>query len=86
MPAEVLSTVITVAPGGIMTDEVGVITGDVEIESSLDAAESSPRAIARCRYDQANEWYAVSDAARPLDSGEQLQDFHHALVEKFQAR
>lgn len=85
MPAEVFSTVITVAPGGIMTDEVGVITGDVEIESSLDAAELSPRAVARCRYDQANEWYLVTDAARSLDSAEQLQDFHDELVQKYRS-
>ncbi|AJT40374.1 hypothetical protein [Psychromicrobium lacuslunae] len=85
MPAEVFSTVLKVAPGGIMTDEVGVITGEVEIESSLDDTAPSPRAVARCRYDQANEWYSITDAARSLDSAEQLQDFHQTLVEKFQA-
>lgn len=80
MPAEVFTTVIKVARGGIMTDEVGVITGDVEIESSL---SDSGEAVARCRYDQANEWYVVSDAVRALHSGETLKDFHEALVGEY---
>lgn len=80
MPAEVFTTVIKVARGGIMTDEVGVITGDVEIESSL---SDSGEAAAHCRYDQANEWYVVTDAARALHSGEELKEFHEELVAKY---
>lgn len=80
MPADLFSTVFKVADGGIMTDEVGVITGDVELESSL---AGSDEAVARCRYDGANEWYVVSDASRVLGSGEDLQGFHEALVRKY---
>ncbi|GAA1048812.1 hypothetical protein [Arthrobacter russicus] len=84
MPAEsdVRNTVLTAARGGIMTDEVGVITGDVEIESSW---ASPGHAAARCRYDGADEWYAITDAARELAAGtaEELTRFHEALVQRY---
>lgn len=85
MPAdsEVFSTVITVAPGGIMTDEVGVVTGDIEIESSW---EAPGKAFARCRYDGADEWYTITAAARDVDSAtaEELTRFHETLVQRYQ--
>lgn len=84
MPAEseTLNTVITAAPGGIMTDEVGVITGDIEIESSWAAPG---QAVARCRYDGAEEWYVITDAARQLESTGPagLAAFHENLVAQY---
>lgn len=80
--AELLKTVFTAARGGIMTDEVGVITGDIEIESSWAAPG---KAVARCRYDGADEWYVITEAARDLDpaTAEELGRFHAELVQRY---
>lgn len=84
MPAEpeVHTTVLKAAPGGIMTDEVGVITGDIEIESSW---AGPGKAVARCRYDGADEWYVITDSARDLGSSapQDLAQFHEALVQRY---
>lgn len=48
-----VSTTITAREGGIMTTEVGAITGEVEVSTSLE--DGSPRT--RVRYAGAEEWY-----------------------------
>ncbi len=77
-----LSTVTTVTPGAVMTDEVGVITGSVEIACACD---DSAHATIRVRYQGAAEWYRVSDLDRDLASVDDLDTFHREIVEKFTA-
>lgn len=55
-------------PGGVMTDEVGVVTGDLTLRTELDDAGS---VVLRVQYRQAAEWYAVTGAkARLADPGD----------------
>ncbi|KQR99638.1 hypothetical protein ASG12_02235 [Williamsia sp. Leaf354] len=75
-----LSTIVTAAPGGVMTDEVGVITGSVEIACRCDDGN---RGIARVRYQDAGEWYTITDVARALSGPDELPDFHRSVVERF---
>ena len=43
-------------PGGILTREVGAITGEVEIRTSW----AGTHAVAEVRYVDADEWYTVA--------------------------
>jgi hypothetical protein len=74
-PAVAPATIDIVAgPGGVMTDEVGVVTGDLTL-----AIEVSPdnEAVVRVQYLGAEEWYAVTGAraklADPADAAAVLQ-------------
>ncbi len=78
-----LSTVTTVTPGAVMTDEVGVITGSVEI---VCACDESAHATVRVRYQDAGEWYRVSELDRDLPGLDHLESFHREVVERFTAR
>jgi hypothetical protein len=42
--------------GGVMTEEVGVVTGDLELRTTVD---SSGVVTAKVRYAGAQEWYRV---------------------------
>lgn len=77
-----LSTITTVTPGAVMTDEVGVITGSVEI---VCACDDSAHATVRVRYSGAAEWYRVSDLDRDLPSPDDLDAFHREVVDGFTA-
>ena len=50
---------IVAPPGGVMTDEVGVVTGDLTLETQL-----SPDCVVslRVQYKGADEWYTVTGA------------------------
>jgi hypothetical protein len=58
-PVDSRTAEITAGPGGVMTDEVGVITGDLTLRSEL-AADGS--VVLRVQYRDADEWYAVTAA------------------------
>ncbi|MBO8195030.1 hypothetical protein ITI46_25745 [Streptomyces oryzae] len=53
-------------PGGIMTDEVGVITGDVTV-----VTRSAPdgRAAIDVQYTGAEEWYTLTGSPAPIPPG-----------------
>lgn len=53
-------------PGGAMTDEVGVITGDLTIATSLLPVR---RAGIRIQYTDADEWYTLTGSPVPLPPG-----------------
>jgi hypothetical protein len=59
---------IVAGPGGVMTDEVGVVTGELTLRTELDDAG---HVTLRVQYREADEWYAVtggrSDLADPRD-------------------
>jgi hypothetical protein len=53
------TTDITAGPGGVMTTEVGVVTGDLTLRTELsDAGE----ATVHVQYKGADEWYTVTKA------------------------
>ena len=57
-----LTTDITAGPGGVMTDEVGVITGDLTVRTEY----ADGRVMIRVRYRDAAEWYALTGGTAPL--------------------
>jgi hypothetical protein len=73
-----LRSPLVAPPGGVMTDEVGVITGELELRTVC-AEDGSLTVLVR--YAGALDWYAVTGT-----SGQRLQDqrdhepLHAALV------
>ncbi|GAA1035213.1 hypothetical protein GCM10009557_42260 [Virgisporangium ochraceum] len=53
-----LTADIVAGPGGVMTDEVGVVTGDLTLRS--DVVDGSY--VLKVRYKDAEEWYTVTGA------------------------
>jgi hypothetical protein len=73
--AEQRTTDIVAGPGGVMTDEVGVVTGDLTLRSELDGGTVS----VRVQYREADEWYSVTGAKAQLKDPADL-DAVHALA------
>ena len=69
------NTDITAGPGGVMTDEVGVITGELTVRTEL----SGDRVTIHVQYKDADEWYVVSDGTVTLQDPADL-DAVHALA------
>ncbi|MFD7340010.1 hypothetical protein ACFV98_29015 [Streptomyces violascens] len=67
---------VTAGPGGTMTDDVGVITGDLTHRTTRQADNQVDIQI---QYTGADEWYTLtgSPVAAP-DSG--LEDFHERVL------
>lgn len=63
------------APGGVMTDEAGVITGELTVRSEL----AGDRVTLHVQYKDAEEWYAVTDGSVALKDPADL-DAVHALT------
>ena len=79
-PNEMRLTVASTT-GGIMTQEVGAITGDLEIATHL-LAESIEVMV---RYAEAEEWYAVEGSPIELESASslspsKLDELHESVV------
>ena len=55
---------IVAPPGGVMTDEVGTVTGDLTLEPIADADGT---VCLRVQYKDADEWYKVTDAEIKVD-------------------
>ncbi len=54
--AEQRTTDIVAGPGGVMTDDVGVVTGELTLRSELHRGMY----VLRVRYKGADEWYTVT--------------------------
>ncbi|MFD1145787.1 hypothetical protein [Saccharothrix hoggarensis] len=63
-------------PGGVMTDEVGVITGPLELRTTL--ADGELRATVR--YEGADEWYAITGASCRLADPRDHDAVHDVLL------
>ncbi|MFI0786012.1 hypothetical protein ACH4Q6_10480 [Streptomyces lydicus] len=57
---------VTAGPGGAMTEEVGVVTGDLTIATS---ARPDGRAAVAVQYTGAEEWYTLTGSPSPLPPG-----------------
>jgi hypothetical protein len=64
------------APGGVMTDEVGVITGELTLRSEL----SGGTVTLRAQYKDADEWYAVTNGTVPVKDPADLDAVHTVFV------
>ncbi|MGS2644525.1 hypothetical protein [Streptosporangium sp. LJ11] len=52
---------VVAGPGGVMTDEAGVITGDLTVAITL----SGDQAQVRVQYTGAEEWYTLTGSPTP---------------------
>ena len=53
-----LTADIVAGPGGVMTDEVGVVTGDLTLRSEV----ADGTYVLKVQYKDAEEWYTVTGA------------------------
>jgi hypothetical protein len=74
-----LTTNFVAKPGGVMTDEVGAVTGELTLRTEL-AEEAAVRVLVQ--YVGAEEWYRVTDAPESLPAGTTLQALQERLVEQ----
>ncbi|MEU8229969.1 hypothetical protein AB0C12_10215 [Actinoplanes sp. NPDC048967] len=70
------TTDIVAGQGGVMTDEAGVITGDVTLLTEL----SGDQVTIRAQYKDADEWYAVTGAKTTLKDPADLDAVHAIAV------
>ena len=68
---------IIAGPGGVMTDDVGVVTGELELRTACD--ERGALAVA-VRYAGADEWYTVTGATVTVHDPADSQAVHDILV------
>jgi hypothetical protein len=68
---------ITAGPGGVMTVEVGVVTGELTLKTELSA---SGDVTLRVRYKGADEWYTVQGATAHLAAPADLDAVHTIAV------
>lgn len=65
------------AKGGVMTDDAGVITGELELRTTL---EPGGVVLVRVRYAGAKEWYRIRAADCSLHDERDLRALHTALL------
>jgi hypothetical protein len=63
-------------PGGVMTDEAGVITGELTLRSELDG----DKLTLRVQYKEADEWYVVTGGKGTLKDPADLETVHKIVV------
>ena len=64
---------ITAGPGGVMTDEVGVITGDLTLRTEVDG---DGNVVLRVQYKDADEWYVVTGGKAHLADPKDVDAVH----------
>jgi hypothetical protein len=74
-PPELVTDIVP-GPGGVMTDEVGVVTGELTLRTLLDGAT----ARISVQYKGADEWYAVTGGAVALVDPGDLAAVHQLAV------
>lgn len=72
----VRTTDITPGPGGVMTDEVGVVTGELTLRTDYADGE----VVVRVQYREAEEWYVVTGGRAPLADPAALDAVHSIAV------
>jgi hypothetical protein len=68
---------ITAGPGGVMTEEVGVITGALTLRTEL---SDGGEATLRVQYKGADEWYTVQGGKAHLATAGDLDAVHAIAV------
>jgi hypothetical protein len=67
---------IVPGPGGVMTDEVGVVTGDLTLRTEY----ADGKVTLRVQYKDADEWYAVTGGSAALADPAGLDAVHSVAV------
>lgn len=67
---------IVAPPGGVMTDEAGVVTGELTLRTEL----ADGRVTMRVQYREADEWYTVTGVAATLKDPGDLDAVHGVAV------
>jgi hypothetical protein len=67
---------IVAGPGGVMTDEVGVVTGDLTLRTEY----ADGQVTLRVQYKDADEWYVVSGGKAALADAADLDAVHTIAV------
>lgn len=70
------STDITAGPGGVMTNEVGVITGDLTLRTDF----ADGKVTVHVQYKDADEWYVVTGGKAKLADAADLDAVHSIVV------
>jgi hypothetical protein len=70
------TTDIVPGPGGVMTDEVGVVTGDLTLRTEVIDGE----VVLSVQYKDADEWYAVTGGRAALTDPADLDAVHAIAV------
>jgi hypothetical protein len=71
------ATDITAGPGGVFTNDVGVITGELTLRSERDSALA---VTLRVQYKDADEWYVVRGGTCQLHDPADLDAVHAIAV------
>ncbi|MFF5174152.1 hypothetical protein ACFY3U_16110 [Micromonospora sp. NPDC000089] len=71
-----LTADVTAGPGGVMTDEAGVVTGDLTIRTRY----ADGQVTVGVQYKDAAEWYAVTGATAKLTDPADLDAVHAITV------
>lgn len=71
--AEQRTTDMTAGPGGVMTDEVGVVTGDLTVRTELD---DDGQVVVKVQYKGADEWYTATGAKAKLADPKDIDAVH----------
>ena len=71
-----LTTDIVAGPGGVMTDEVGVVTGDLTLHTEV----AGDAATVRVQYKEADEWYTVTGGKATLKDPADAAAVHQIAV------
>ncbi|MCM4077446.1 hypothetical protein [Paractinoplanes hotanensis] len=71
-----LTTDIVAGQGGVMTDEVGVVTGDLTLRTEVDGFDVT----VRVQYKDADEWYTVTGAKAPVQDPRDADAIHAVAV------
>jgi hypothetical protein len=74
--ADSRTTDIVPGPGGVMTDEVGVVTGELTLRTEL----SDGQVTLRVQYKDADEWYVVTGGRARLADPADLEAVHAIAV------
>jgi hypothetical protein len=69
-------------PGGVMTDEVGTVTGELTL---LTEQEDDGTVRVLVQYLGADEWYRVTNSPTSLPADTSLQALHERLVHELGA-
>ena len=75
--SESRSSDVTAPPGGVMTDDVGVITGRLTVRTTID---DHGDVTVHVQYKDADEWYTVRHARVHLADRDDLEAAHALVV------
>ncbi|MEU4584471.1 hypothetical protein AB0F92_20620 [Kitasatospora aureofaciens] len=68
---------VTAGPGGVMTEEVGCITGDLTVVTT---AFPDGQAWVAIQYRGADEWYTLTGTPTPLPGNCSLAEYHQRVI------